>query len=181
MDCPARISVVDGSETIGNNSKKASRMARPDQWFPAFENGKKSTLVVGRFVDGETVDVKASEVLKHNVYKSVPMLESKIVGSHDVSTQRVKEMNQDELTSRFPGAWEHYLEQKGSKPEPVISSSGVPIEELDFIPRQNCAWLRELGFTSAEQIRDMSDSVVQGLGRGAQTWRKKATEYLAHK
>lgn len=152
---------------------------RADQWFAAFEDGKKSTLVVGRFVDGETVDTKASELAKENRYKSVPMLESKIVGSHDVSTQRVKDFNKDELIARFPGAWEHYLTQKETAPEPVVSSSGTPIESLDFIPRQNVAWLRELGFTSAEQIRDMSDTVVQGLGRGALQWRKKATEYLA--
>lgn len=155
-------------------------MARPDQWFKAFEDGKLSTLVVGRFVDGEAIDLKASEEKGKNVWKPVPMLESKIVGSHDISSQRVKDFNRDELINRFPGAWDHYMAGKEAVPEqPAVSASGTPIEDLDFIPRQNMAWLRELGFTSAEQIRDMSDTVVQGLGRNALTWRKKAKEYLA--
>lgn len=157
---------------------------RHDQWFAAFEDGKKSTLVVGRFIDGEVVDPLASEKAGKNVWKPVPILESKIVGSHDVSTQRVKDGkdgNKNELTNRFPGAWEHYVSQKDivdASSAPGVSSSGTPIEELDFIPRQNVAWLRELGFSSAEQIRDMSDTVVQGLGRGALQWRKKAKEFL---
>lgn len=157
---------------------------RHDQWFAAFEDGRKSTLVVGRFIDGEVVDPIASEKAGKNVWKLVPLLESKIVGSHDVSTQRVKDGkdgNKAELTNRFPGAWEHYMGQKESaaaEPDPQVSVSGTPIETLDFIPRQNVAWLRELGFSSAEQIRDMSDTVVQGLGRNALTWRKKAKEFL---
>ena len=156
---------------------------RHDQWFAAFENGKKSTLVVGRFVDGEVVDPIASSESDKNVWKPVPILESKIVGSHDVSTQRVKEGrtgNKEELSNRFPGAWDYYMAQKGEPTETsVVSSTGTPIEELDFIPRQNLAWLRELGFSSAEQIRDMSDTVVQGLGTSAKTWRKKSAEFLA--
>ena len=157
---------------------------RHDQWFSALEDGKKSTLVVGRFIDGEVVDPIASEKLGKNVWKQVPILESKIVGSHEVSTQRVKDGrdgNKEELSNRFPGAWEHYLAQKDGVDAPsssVGASFGTPIEELDFIPRQNMAWLRELGFSSAEQIRDMSDTVVQGLGRNALTWRKKAKEFL---
>ena len=161
---------------------------RHDQWFAAFEDGKKSTLVVGRFIDGEVVDPIESGKKGKNVWKTVPLLESKIVGSHDVSTQRVKEDNlkdgikgnKEELMNRFPGAWDHYVAQKDVVDEPSapLANSGTPIEELDFIPRQNIAWLRELGFSSAEQIRDMSDTVVQGLGRGALNWRKKAKEFL---
>lgn len=153
-----------------------------DQWFAAFEDGKKSTQVVGRIVDGEVVDPIASDKIGKNVWKTVPMLESKIVGSHDISTQRIKDGrdgNKEELCSRFPGAWEHYAARKEMAPEaPVALSSGTPIEELDFIPRQNAAWLRELGFSSAEQVAAMSDTVVQGLGRNALTWRKKAKEFL---
>lgn len=155
-----------------------------EQWFKAFEGGKLSTQVVGRFIDGEVVDPIASAKVDKNVWKTVPMLESKIVGSHEVSTQRVKNGssgNLEELSARFPGAWDHYQAFKNApaaEGEPVVSASGTPIEELDFIPRQNMAWLRELGFSSAEQIRDMSDTVVQGLGRNALTWRKKAKEFL---
>ncbi len=145
-------------------------------WFPA----KDSTQVVGRFVDGEATDIKKSAEIGTTVYKSVPILESKIVGSHDISSQRVKEGNRDELIGRFPGAWESYEKRKDIvDDQPTMKSArGTPIEELDFIPRQNLAWLRELGFSTAEQIRDMSDTVVQGLGRNALTWRKKAKEFL---
>jgi len=151
-------------------------MMAAGRWFPA----KDSTHVVGRFVDGEATDIKKSEERGTTVYKAVPILESKIVGSHDISAQRVKDGNRDELVARFPGAWESYLEESAApqaKPE-TISAIGTPISELDFIPRQNLTWLRELGFSTAEQIRDMSDTVAQGLGRGAITWRKKAKEFL---
>ena len=110
-----------------------------EQWFKAFEGGKLSTQVVGRFIDGEVVDPIASAKVDKNVWKTVPMLESKIVGSHEVSTQRVKNGsagNLEELSARFPGAWDHYQAFKSApaaEGEPIVSASGTPIEELDFI------------------------------------------------
>lgn len=160
-------------------------MKERGKWFAAIEGGKVSTTVVGRFVDVDAVDIKASELAKKSIYRQVPALESKIVGSHDISIQRVKDFNREELIARFPGAWEHYLEQKKEDEERAQTQDGAkpghgtPLEDLDFIPRQNLAWLRELGFTTAEQIRDMSDTVVQGLGRNALTWRRKAAQYLS--
>jgi hypothetical protein len=148
-------------------------------WFRAAD----SQQVVGRFVDVEVVDVKASEAAQKNMYKTVPALQAKIAGSHDISVQAVKPFNRKELIERFPGAWEHYEAHRVSdapKEEvPVIKAiKGTPLHTADFIPRERVPMLKELGFSTIEQIRDMSDTVAQGLGRGAITWRKKAKEFL---
>lgn len=150
-----------------------------DKWFPAVE----SNQVVGRFIDVEVVDVKASELAQKNVYKKVPALQSKIAGSHDISVQAVKPFNKKDLMARFPGAWEHYEENRiEDEPEPIVpviaAKKGTPLHAADFLPRDKQRWLEELGFSSVEQLRDMSDSTVQQLGRGALTWRKKAGELL---
>lgn len=151
-----------------------------NRWFPAVD----STSVVGQFVDVETVDVEASKNAKKNVHKRVPALRSKVAGSIDTSDQRVKDFNKDELIARFPGAWEHYMENRSDdeigEAVPVVQAiKGTPIYDAGIVPRERIPFLRELGFTTVEQLRDMSDTVAQGLGRGAMTWRKKATEYLA--
>jgi hypothetical protein len=156
---------------------------RTERWFPAVE----SNVVVGRFVDVETVDVKASEEAQKNVYKKVPALQAKVAGSQDVSVQAVKPFNAKELKERFPGAWEHYEEIKAMEPAPVVveviaqAPKGTPLHEAPFIPRERLAFLHELGFSTIEQVAEMSDTVVQNLGRGAMTWRKKAQEHLKGK
>jgi hypothetical protein len=157
-------------------------MLNKDQWFKAAE----STSVVGRFVYAETVDVKASQEARKNVYKKVPVLQSKVPGqSQDISVQPVKAFNEKELRERFPGAWEHFEAcnaEDGDKEdvEPTVRAiKGTPLHLADFIPREKIRFLNEIGFSEIEQIRDMSDSVAQGLGRGAMKWRKQAAEFLA--
>lgn len=150
------------------------------KWFPASE----STLVVGRFIDVEVVDVKASELAQKNIYKTVPALESKVTGSHDTSVQAVKPFNKKELTERFPGAWDYYEEHRIVEEVPaavpvIAAKRGTPLAQAEFLPRDKLPWLEDMGFSTLEQIRDMSDSTVQNLGRGAMTWRKKAQEQLA--
>lgn len=151
-----------------------------DKWFQAVE----SHAVVGRFVDVEQVDVKASEAAQKNMYRMIPALQSKIAGSHDISVQAVKPFNKKDLIARFPGAWEHYEEFR-AEPEvenavPVVKATkGTPLHLADFLPREKQPLLHELGFSTIEQIAGMSDTIAQGLGRGAITWRKKAGEFLA--
>lgn len=151
-----------------------------DQWFPCAEGGN----VVGKFVDADQVDVKASEVAGKTIYRKIPVLLAKFPGSIDVSSQAVKPSNQRELVGRFPEAWDHYQDLKSKELPPpaveVISApKGIPLDRADFLPRDKVAWLHAQGFTTVEHLRDMSDSVVQNLGRGAATWRKKAGEFLA--
>jgi hypothetical protein len=45
------------------------------------------------------------------------------------------------------------------------------------MPREKLAWLAELGFSTVEQIANMSDTTVQNL-KGAAKWRKQAQEFL---
>ena len=149
-----------------------------DKWFPAIE----STAVVGRFIDVEVVDVKASEAAQKNVYRRVPALQSRVAGSNDISAQAVKAFNKAELIARFPNAWEYYeAHREDDEPEdtvPVIrAAKGTPLHTADFLPRAKLAWLEAQGFSTVEQVRDMSDVTAQGI-RGALQWRKKAGEFL---
>lgn len=149
-----------------------------ERWFPAPE----STKVLGRFIDVEVVDPIASEKAKKQVVKRVPALQSKIVGnSVDISTQRVKEFNANELRARFPGAWEHYEASKATPASaPVIEQTipGTPLTDCDFISNDRISWLHLQGIQTVEQLAELSDSIVQGLGRDAAKWRKHAKEFL---
>lgn len=153
-----------------------------EQWFPA--GGNASSTVLGRFIDAERIDKKASEEAGETKYRMHPILQSKIAGSHDISAQIVKPFNEKELKDRFPGAWEHYESLKTQPtpqptPDVVVAVKGVPLHEADFLPRDKMPWLADLGFSSIEQLASMSDQTCQDLGRGALTWRKKAKEFIA--
>lgn len=147
-----------------------------NMWFPSSE----SQQVVGRFVDVESDN--PAESRKHG--KLVKMwrtaLETKVVGSHDVSVQVVKPFNEIALRSRFPGAWEYYQSQKAGKDMPEIQPiDGIPIEEATFIGKEKMAWLKMQGIVTVEQLATLSDAQIQNLGHGARTWKKKAGQHLA--
>lgn len=156
-------------------------MLKKDTWFPGAGPWSK---VVGRFVDVEVTDIKRSEAERKTIYKRVPALEHKTPGSQDASFSRVKEFNKEELIERFPGAWEHYelhrAQEGGEDQVPVIQGiAGTPLHHAEFIPKTAIPRLHDMGFSSLEQIRDMSDTTAQNLGHGAKAWRKKAGEFLA--
>ena len=153
---------------------------RKDAWFLGAGSWSK---VVGRFVDVEVTDIKASETARKTIYKRVPALEHKTPGSQDNSFSRVKDFNRDELIERFPGAWDHYTENREQEDQdevPVVHAvSGTPLHEADFIPKAAFPRLRDLGFSTLEQIAEMSDTTAQNLGHGSKAWRKKAQERLS--
>lgn len=45
-------------------------------------------------------------------------------------------------------------------------------------PETRDSWLHLQGIQTAEQLAELSDSIVQGLGRDAAKWRKQAKEFL---
>ena len=147
-----------------------------ERWFPASDGGN----VVGRFSEAPKVDVKASEAAQKNVYVNVPILLSKFPGSVDVACQQVKPMNERDLVARFPDAWAYYQASKAAPPMendiPAVTS-GTPLHLAEFIPRDKIAWLQTIGFSTVEQLAEMSDATVQNLSRGALGWRKKAQEF----
>lgn len=158
-----------------------------EMWFPAVE----SRNVVGRYTDVESPDPVKSREAGEEVMLRRTALQSKVVGSHDVSTQLVKPFNEKELRKRFPGAWEYY-EQRAVKREAQIESGVNPIEEMeipqtipgtpldkaDFLPRDRMPWLAMQGVQTIEQIRDLSDQQVQNMGQGVGKWRRQAKAFL---
>jgi hypothetical protein len=148
-----------------------------DVWFPA----KESQSVVGRVAEVEKLHPAKSRAAQKPVYIIVPVMESKVASSHDISHQELKEHNRDQICARFPGAWEYYEKQKASKPkeEPQeIIFEGMPIAKADFIAREKISWLSMQGFNTVEQLAGMSDAQIQEMGQGARTWRKKARQLL---
>ena len=157
-------------------------MLMRETWFPA----KESDVVVGRFVEVEAVDSAASRERGEEILRIKPVLQSKAIGSHDIAVQVVKPFNERELRARFPGAWEHYLEQKAKAApikasEPVIvhqTVPGTPLDKADFMPRDRLEWLALQGIQTIEQLSNLSDQQVQQLGRGVGEWRRKAKAFL---
>lgn len=147
-----------------------------DLWFPSSE----SQQVVGRFVDVESDNPAESRKQGKLVRMLRPALETKVVGSHDISVQVVKPFNELSLRTRFPGAWEHYeAKKKGSKPVDIQPIDGIPIEDATFIGKEKMAWLKMQGLMTIEQLATLSDAQMQNLGHGARTWKKKAGQMLS--
>lgn len=154
-----------------------------DIWFPAKESDK----VVGRFIEVLVDDPVASTKAGHKVTMTYTVLEHKVAGSNDVSTDVVKPFKKAELTARFPGAWEHYEKLKAlppAPPQPTIVDLGIkgtPVEEAAIFNHDKLSWLKAQGIYTIEQVAGLSDSTCQNLGSGAKAWRKKAKEYLSAK
>lgn len=147
-----------------------------EMWFPSKEEGG----VVGRIAEARAPDVKASDAAGKTIWKMVPVLLSKIPGQHDIASQAVKPHNKAELCARFPGAWERYEAEKNmtaQQPAFPVTLDGTPLDKADFLPREKLAWLVTLGFSTVEQIADMSDATTQNI-KGASKWRKQAQEFL---
>jgi len=154
------------------------------QWFPAVD----SPVVVGRVVEIEKPHTLKSKEAGEQVYVMVPAMEHKVLkDSADTSFQEIKPHTKDKLLRRFPGAWEAYMRRKGEeetqveipKPAVVAAVKGTPIDEaIAFMPKGKVGHLKLIGFTSIEQLAEMSDEQTQSLGPGARNWRKKAREML---
>jgi hypothetical protein len=148
------------------------------KWFPALD----SQQVVGRVIEVEKEHPAKSRELGRSVKIWVPYMASKVLkDSADVSGQEIKPHNQVAITSRFPGAWEHYLKLKENQPnkdEVVAEVPGNAIENANFIHRDKILYLKHAGFSTIEQLAAMDDHQMQSLGRGAREWRKKAVQHL---
>ena len=158
-------------------------MLNEGQWFPSSEHSS----VVGRFVERMIESASASQAAGKSVHVPKLLLESKVAGTHDVSAQLVKPFNEAEFRSRFPGAWEHFDKVREAnkarvevQPEhlPAIEGAGTPLHVVDFLPKNKLAWLAELGFTSVEQLAEMSDAQCQTIGHGSLSWRRNAQGWL---
>lgn len=153
-----------------------------DQWFPAAE----SRNVIGRFVDAPVVQAAKSRDKGEEVVEMWPALQSKVIGSHDVSMQIVKPFNAKELRGRFPGAWDHYEKQKAAPRPAVVDEApqlpmeidGTALHKADFLPKDRIPWLHAQGIQTLEQLAGLSDTIVQNLGRDATKWRKQADAFL---
>ena len=157
-----------------------------EQWFPSTDD---KAIVVGRFIDVETVDPVKSRELGEERTMLRTALESKVAGSHDVSCQLVKPFNAGQLRKRFPAAWDFYERQK-ARPAAEIEAErnaplmvgadvpGTPLHKADFLSRAQMEKLSVLGFVTVEMLAGMSDTQCQNVGHGAVTWRKRAQEFL---
>lgn len=157
-----------------------------EQWFPSTDD---KAIVVGRFVDVETVDPVRSREMGVEQTMLRTALESKVAGSHDVSCQLVKPFNERQLKTRFPQAWDFYQRQKARPVEEIEAERsapitvgadipGTPLHKADFLGRGQMEKLAVMGFVTVEQLAQMSDTQCQNVGHGAVTWRKKAQEFL---
>jgi hypothetical protein len=149
-----------------------------DRWFPQ----KGTAGVVGRVVEIEKPHPAKSREANRPINVMVPALQTKVLkDSSDVSFKELKPHNKDQILADYPGAWDHYLASKGGdvgKQAEVPQVNGTPIDKADFMPKEKLAGLKMIGFSTVEQLADMSDEQVQSLGPGARNWRKKAKTLL---
>ena len=150
-----------------------------------FPCNTKNSKAVGYFTD-ETFEFTNSKGEK--VTRTYTMLKHWVPGvSGDFSSTPCKD-NEDgyKLRKEWSQAWEHYQKEKAvdTPVAPQIPTAveygikGTPIEELTFLGKDQLARLKALGFTTAEQLADMSDTACNNVGFGAKDWRRKAGEHL---
>jgi uncharacterized protein YjiS (DUF1127 family) len=146
-------------------------------WFRAVD----SQNVMGRVVEVDKVHAAQSREARREITFKQPVMESKVAGSSDISHQQIKEWNKKEICGRFPGAWEAYEASKAtSRPIQDFNPApdGMPIDKAEFIPASKREWLKMTGFSTVDQLADMTDHQIQDLGPGARAWKKKARELL---
>ena len=148
-------------------------------WFPPNTANSK---IVGRFEDHTQEWVDSTGTRRS---RTLPVLYHKAPASLDVSSTTCKD-NADgaKLKKEWAQAWAYYEKCKAAGPAaPAIPTAtefgikGTPIEEADFIGKDRLAFFKSMGFTTLEQVRDMSDGVAQNI-MGAKMMRKKAAEML---
>ncbi|RPJ38985.1 MAG: hypothetical protein EHM35_03335 [Planctomycetaceae bacterium] len=150
-------------------------------WLPS---ATKDSKAVGRFVD---ITDEYTDRTGQKRTRELTVLLHKIPGSLEVSSSLCKDNpDGDKLKKQWPLAWAHYLKtkelEKASPPVPAATElgvSGLPIESLDFLGKDKMAYLRSMGFLTAEQLAGMSDADCQNVGFSARQWRKKAAQRLA--
>ena len=143
-----------------------------------------NSKAIGYFCD-ETHELTNSRGEK--VSRTYTMLKHWVPGvSGDFSSTPCKD-NADgaKLRKEWSQAWDHYLKEKAQAPAaPPIPTAveygiaGTPIEDLTFLSADHLTRLKMMGFTTAEQLRDMSDTACNNVGFGAKGWRRKAAEHL---
>lgn len=143
-----------------------------------------NSKAIGYFTD-ETFETTNSKGEK--VSRTYTMLKHWVPGmSGDFSSTPCKD-NEDgkKLRKEWSQAWAHYEKMKAATPTAPDTPTaveygiaGTPIEELTFLGKDQLARLKAIGLTTAEQLRDMSDTACNNVGFGARDWRRKAGEHL---
>ena len=149
-----------------------------------FPSNTPNSKAVGYFTE-ETFEFTNSKGEK--VERTYVMLKHWVPGSVDYSSTPCKDNSEGaKLRKEWSQAWEHYEKEKakGAVAAPEVPTAveygikGTPIESLTFLGHDHLARLKAMGFLTAEQLRDMTDTICDRVGFGARNWRKKANEHL---
>lgn len=136
------------------------------EWFP--EVG--FSQVLAQFGSVAALDIPKSKEADEPVYRQVPAVQVKVIGSSDISTHALKPANTSSFIARFPEAWAAY-EGKASDVD------GTPLDALE-IDHTRSVKLKAAGVRSLEQLAEMSDATCANLGFGFRKLRTEAQDFL---
>lgn len=131
--------------------------------------GAPSAGVYPRFFLDEVQDNIASEQAGRAIYKSEERVE--IIMPGNAQTRFVARVTR-EHAERWPKEYAAFKE--GIE----ISPDGTPLEEWPILKRSQVMELKYLGFKTVEQVRDMSDQVIQRIGMGGRALKTMAVAFL---
>lgn len=156
-----------------------------DGWFksasPSDKNEKGVTVVLGRFRWDKIPNVPASKAADKPVYTRVLAVEHRVVGSNDISVNKVTAENSDKWINRFPEAWEAFTSLDKS-----IKIEGTPLDlkaedgtyVIDGMSPEKKAHLLMEGFRSMEEFAEAPDFVCERLGFGTKHLRSEVQKHL---
>lgn len=156
-----------------------------DGWFksalPDDRNDKGTTVVLGRFRWDKIPNIPASQAADRPIYTRVLAIEHRVIGSKDVSVNKVTSQNADKWINRFPEAWEAFTSL-----DKQMKIEGTPLDlkaedgtyAIDGMSPEKARQLLMEGLRSMEEFSEAQDFVCERLGFGTKHLRGEVQKYL---
>lgn len=160
-------------------------MIDADGWFksalPDDKNDKGTTVVLGRFKWDKIPNIPASKAADKPIYTRVLAIEHKVVGSKDISVNKVNKENADKWINRFPEAWEAFTSLDRS-----MKIEGTPLDlkaddgtyVIDGMSPEKVRMFLTEGIRSMEDFSETADFICERLGFGTKHMRGEIQKYL---
>lgn len=130
------------------------------EFYPAFNDKGR----LARFYTEKTLNQFETKLQNTPIYKDIPMVEIRTLGSSDVFISPVRPKD----ITDFPKAWAVYQGLESN----VIQ--GTPVSEIQGIDRMQVIYYLSRGIRTAETLAEISDGLISGFGSGAYIHRENA-------
>lgn len=134
---------------------------------PVMNGDEKGTFI--QFFHGAVYNAFKSAEAGTDKFDEKEFVKIMFAGNNQTVVEKVVDVD---LAARF----ERQLALWKTNSEQVLN--GTPLESLPFLNTAIISELRRMNVFTAEALEELSDTSVQTLGMGAQTWKNKTIEWM---